>query len=132
MAIQESVAVRNARADAVETAIGTAPTLELRTGAQPADCAAAASGTLIDSMALPSDWLTAASGGAKTILGSWTAGAAAAGTVGHFRIKQGATCHMQGSVTLTGGGGDITLDNTNLQTGQVATITSFTYTEGNA
>lgn len=35
MADQLSVAVRNARLDAIETTIGTARTLEIRTGAQP-------------------------------------------------------------------------------------------------
>lgn len=97
MSFQFSTAVRNAAADAIETITGTAPTLELRTGAPPADCATADSGTLLASMALPSDWLAAASAGAKSLLGTWQdASANAAGTVGHFRIKQGATCHIQG------------------------------------
>ena len=39
MARQLSVAVRNARGDAYETAIGTAPKLRLYTGAQPATSA---------------------------------------------------------------------------------------------
>lgn len=133
MATQFSVAARNAAADAIETAIGTAPTLEIRTGAHPADCATADSGTLLASMALPSDWLAAASGGAKTLLGSWQdASANAAGTAGHFRIKQGATCHIQGSVTATGGGGDITLDNVVIALAQQVTITGFTLSMGGA
>lgn len=133
MTIQLSTAVRNAMADSFETAAGTAPTLEFWSGAQPANCAAADSGTLIASMALPSDYLTAASGGAKTILGTWEDTAAnAAGTVGHFRIKQSTTCHMQGSVTITGGGGDITLDNPTLTLGQAVSVTGFTVTAGGA
>ncbi len=133
MATQFSVAARNAAADAIETAIGTAPTLELRTGAQPADCATADSGTLLASMALPTDWLSAASGGAKTLLGTWQDSSAnAAGTAAHFRIKQGATCHIQGSVTITGGGGDITLDNPVIAIGQQVTITAFTLSQGGA
>jgi hypothetical protein len=36
VAIQLSVAARNARLDAIETTISTAPTLEIRTGAAPA------------------------------------------------------------------------------------------------
>jgi hypothetical protein len=39
---------------------------------------------------------------------------------------------MQGSVTLTGGGGDLTLDNTNIAAGQDVLVTSFTYNRGNA
>lgn len=133
MATQFSVAARNAAADAIETAIGTAPTLEIRTGAQPADCATADAGTLLASMALPSDWLAAASAGAKALLGTWQdASANAAGTAGHFRIKQGATCHIQGTVTATGGGGDITLDNAVIAVAQQVTITGFTLSMGGA
>ncbi len=133
MATQFSTATRNAAADQIETTIGTAPTLELRSGAAPADCAAADSGTLLASMALPSDWLGAAAAGAKTLLGTWQDPSAnAAGTVGHFRIKQGATCHIQGTVTITGGGGDITLDNNVLALGQQVTVTAFTLSMGGA
>lgn len=133
MAFQFSVAARNAALDAIESTIGTAPTLELRSGAAPANCAASDTGTLLASMALPSDWMAAASAGAKALLGTWQdASADAAGTVGHFRIKQGGTCHVQGSVTISGGGGDMTLDNNVLASGQQVTITTFSLTAGGA
>jgi hypothetical protein len=134
MAFQFSVAARNAALDAIETTISTAPTLELRTGAAPADCATAASGTLLASMTLPSDWMNAASSGTKTLLGTWQDGSAdAAGTAGHFRIKQGATCHVQGTVTSTLiGTGDMLIDNPVLAAGQQFTITGFTLTAGGA
>lgn len=133
MATQFSVAARNAAADAIETAIGTAPTLEIRTGAAPADCATADSGTLLASMTLPSDWLAAASAGAKALLGTWQdTSANAAGTAGHFRIKQSTTCHIQGTVTATGGGGDITLDNAVIAVAQQVTITAFSVSMGGA
>jgi hypothetical protein len=133
MAFQFSTGVRNAAADAVETAIGASPTLELRSGSVPASCAAADSGTLLASMALPAEWLAAASAGAKALAGTWADLAAdAAGTAGHFRIKAGATCHVQGSVTATGGGGDMTLDNPDLAVGQEVTVTAFTITVGGA
>lgn len=133
MAIQLSTTVRNARLDTIETTISTAPILEIRTGAQPADCAAADSGTLLASMTLPSDWMAAAASGSKALSGSWNdASANATGTAAHFRIKQGATCHMQGSVTATSGGGDIELNNTSIASGQSVTITAFTLTDGNA
>jgi hypothetical protein len=133
MAIQFSVGVRNARLDAIETTVGTTPTLELRTGAAPATCATADSGTVCATMTLPSDWMSAASAGAKALSGTWQdTSADAAGTVAHFRIKQGATCHLQGTVTISGGGGDLTLDNNVLASGQSVSITSFTLTDGNA
>jgi hypothetical protein len=133
MALQYSVTVRNARLDVVESTISTAPTLELRTGSPPANCAAADSGSVVATMTLPSDWMAAASSGTKGIAGTWQdASADAAGTVGHFRIKQGATCHIQGTVTITGSGGDMTLDNNVVALAQQVTITSFTLTAGNA
>jgi hypothetical protein len=134
MAIQLSVAVRNAKADAVETTVGTAPKLQIRTGAQPADCATAASGTLLAELTLPSDWLGAASAGAKAKAGTWTGTASGTGTAAHYRIydSAGSTCHEQGSVTATGGGGDLTLDNTSIASGQTITINTWTRTEANA
>lgn len=133
MAFQFSVATRNAALDAIESTIGAAPVLEIRSGTVPANAAAADAGTLLASMTLPSDWLAAAASGSKSLLGTWQDTAAdAAGTAAHFRIKVGATCHIQGTVTLTGGGGDMTLDNTNVAVGQQITITSFTLTAGGA
>lgn len=135
MALQLSVNVRNARLDAIETAVGAAAVLKIRTGAQPSTCATADAGTVLASMTLPSDWMAGASGGTKTLSGTWQDTAAdAAGTAAHFRIyaNDGTTCHVQGSVTVTGGGGDLTLDNTNITATQAVTITSFTLTEANA
>jgi hypothetical protein len=133
MPFQFSTAARNASLDAIETTIGASPTLELRSGAAPANCAAADSGTLLASMALPADWLAAASAGAKALLGTWQdLSADAAGTVGHFRVKQGATCHIQGSVTATGGGGDMTIDNPVLAVAQQVVVTAFNINAGGA
>lgn len=134
MTIQLSVAVRNARADAYESTIGTGPKLQIRTGAQPANCAAAATGTLLAEITLPADWMAAAANGSKTKLGTWTVNGVAAGNAGHYRLvdSAGTTCHEQGTVTATGGGGDLTLDNINIASGQPVTINSWTRNEGNA
>ena len=127
MAFQFSAAVRNAALDAIETTAGTAPTLTIRTGTVPANCAAARAGTVLATMVLPSNWMADASGGSKAIAGTWQDAAAdATGTAGHFSIDQGATCHIQGTVTATGGGGDMTLDNVSIAVGQQVTITAFT------
>lgn len=134
MALQYSVAVRNAQLDAVESTIGTAPILIFRTGAPPANCAAADTGTLLDTFALPSDWMAAASSGSKAKSGTWTISGDAAGTIGHFRIKDstGTTCHIQGTVTATGGGGDMTMDNVVIAVSQAGTVNTFTLNAGNA
>lgn len=135
MAFQFSVAVRNARLDAIETAIGASAVMKIRTGAAPANCAAADAGTVLATLALPADWMAAASGGAKALAGTWQdASADAAGTAAHFRLyaSDGTTCHAQGSVTATGGGGDMIVDNTNFAAGQSFSVSSFAITEGNA
>lgn len=134
MALQYSVAVRNARLDAVESTTGTTPTLEIRTGSPPANCAASDTGTVLATITLPSDWMAAASSGTKQIAnGPWTDSSADnSGTAGHFRIKQSTTCHIQGTVTATGGGGDMTVDSTSFTAGQSFSVTSFTLTAGNA
>ena len=133
MAFQFSTPARNDALDAIETAVGTAPTLTIRTGSVPANCAAARAGTVLATLVLPSDWLTAASNGSKAISGTWQdLTADATGTAAHFSIDQGATCHIQGTVTATGGGGDMTIDNTSIATGQQVTITGFTLTAGGA
>lgn len=134
MTLQYSGAVRDAQLDAVETVVGTSPKLQLRTGAPPADCAAADSGTLLCEITLPSDWMAAASGGSKAKSGTWTGTGAAAGNAGHFRVKNsaGSTTHGQGTVTATGGGGDMTMDNINIAVSQAVTVNTFTLTAGNA
>ena len=135
MALQYSVTVRNAQLDAVETTVGTAPLLRIYSGSAPANCAAAASGTLLAEATLPADWMAAASSGSKALSGTWQdASANATGTAGHWRLydSSGTTCHAQGTVTATGGGGDMTLDNTSIASAQSVTITSFTITAGNA
>ncbi len=135
MSIQFSVAVRNARLDAIETAIAASAIMKIRTGAAPASCATADSGTVLSTLNLPADWMAAAAAGAKAMSGTWQdASADAAGTAAHFRTyaSDGVTCHIQGTVTQTGGGGDLQVDNVNFAAGQQFTITSFTLTDGNA
>ena len=135
MASQLSVSGRNAMLDALEADGGTSCIMEIRTGAKPANCAAANSGTVLATLALPSDWMAAASGGTKAKSGTWQDTAAdASGIAAHARIfkSDGTTCIWQGDVTNTGGGGDLTLDNVSINAGQQVTITGFTLTAPNA
>ncbi len=135
MSLQLSTSVRNARLDAIETTIGTSAILKIRSGAAPADCGTADSGTVLATLSLPSDWMAAAASGSKAKSGTWQdASADASGTAAHFRIYDsgGTTCHLQGTVTATGGGGDLTLDSTSITAAQSVTITGFTLTDGNA
>lgn len=133
MAFQFSVAARNAALDGIEAAIGASPTLNIRTGAPPANAGATATGTVLASLTLPANWLADASGGSKSLAGTWEDLAAnAAGTAGHFEIVQGATRHIQGTVTATGDGGDMEIQNTSIAVDQQITVTAFTLTAGGA
>jgi hypothetical protein len=134
MAIQFGVATRNRRLDSIEVELGASPVLTLRTGAAPANCAAANSGTVLATINLPADWMAAASGGTKAILGGpWQdISADAGGTALHYRIhtNPGNVCEQQGTVGL--GSGDLQLDNNVLVAGQTVSITGWTITDGNA
>jgi len=135
MTLQLSTAVRNAMLDVIESTIGTSPIIRIRTGAAPANPATADSGTVLATLTLPSDWMSAASSGVKSLTGTWQdTSADATGTAAHFRMydSTGTTCHTQGTVTATGGGGDMTVDNTSFASGQAFTILTYTITAGNA
>lgn len=133
MALQFSAAVRNAELDAIETAIGTSAVLKIRSGAAPANCATADSGTVLATLNLPSDWLAAASAGAKAKSGTWQdASTDASGTAAHFRIyaSDGTTVHAQGTVGTSGA--DMIVDSVSLTAGQSFTVNAFSLTAGNA
>lgn len=124
--------VANAQLDAVETAIGASAVLKIRSGAKPGNTSGADSGTVLATVNLPADWLANAAARSKAKSGTWQdLSADAAGTAGHWRIyaADGVTCHLQGTITATGGGGEMTLDNTVLAVGQEFTVTGFTLTQ---
>src|SRR5215475_10819866 len=109
MTVQYSTAVRNGMLDAWETAAGTAAKVQIWSGSQPANCAAAATGTKGAEFTLDSDWAAAAASGSKNMQkgGSTVSGAnpytttgLAAITAGYYRIvdSAGTTCHEQGTV----------------------------------
>jgi len=128
MTYQYSTAVRNAKLDAIEAAVGTAAVLKIFSGAEPANCATADPSGLLCTITLPSDWMNAASTGAKTKLGTWSGTASGTGTAASWRLyaSDGTTCHVQGNMT------DMTLDNTSIATSQVVTVNTFTITAGNS
>lgn len=131
MTVQFSTTVRNGMLDAIETAMGVSAKLQMYTGAMPANCAAAASGTKLVEYSLASDWAAAAASGSKALSNlPLSVTTLAAGTAGYYRFvdNAGTTCHEQGTVTLTGGGGDMTIDNTTFTSGQTVQVTAFTKT----
>lgn len=59
--------------------------------------------------------------------------ASGTGTADNFKVYDSDdNLIFSGTVTATGGGGDMTLDNTSINSGQTVSITSFTYDSGEA
>jgi hypothetical protein len=135
MAIQFSTTLRNARANSIETTIGSAPVVKIRTGSPPASCASTDTGTQLLSYTLASDWLVAASSGIVTFQNMpITSVASSSGTAGHYRLygPAGSTCHMQGTVGVTTSTADMLIDTASVAAAQVVSILSWSITEGNS
>lgn len=98
MAVQTAVADRDAYVNSIGTALSNG-TLEIRSGAQPATCAAADTGTLGVSIGLGATPFTTASGTGQLVMAA-SHSAAATGTItaGHFRFKtSGGAARIQGT-----------------------------------
>ncbi len=143
MSVNYSTAVRIAMLDVIESTVGGNARIRFYSGTKPSVCSDASTGTLLATMALTGaggDWMSAASAAgnvvtkAKNPSSTWTTTGAAAGNIGYYRIYDASetVCHEQGTVTATGGGGDMTVDNVTIAIGQALTITGKTITAGNA
>lgn len=138
MAIQLSTALKNQVLNGIFNAAAGISfddgALEIRSGAPPGPDEADA-GDLLADITLPSDAFGAAAAGAAAKAGTWEDSSAdAAGTAGHFRIKQsgdagGATGSTDERIegTVGQGSGDLSLDNVNIALGQQVTINTFTF-----
>ena len=127
--MQISTTVRNAMADAFETQIGTSARFLVFAGTLPT-LGATATGTLLADMTLPADWLSAASSGEKTLLGTWTDSSAnAGGTAAVFQIWNSTLGFVgcQGVIAATTTG-DMQFSNTTVSSGLAVTVTAFTIT----
>lgn len=141
MAVQFSVAVRNAMLNAIATVIGNTPHLEIWSGSMPANCAAASTGTKLakfDLVGAVGTWNDAASSGSMNQVASATLPLSttglANGTAGYYRMfaSDDSTCGEQGTITATGGGGDATIDSTTIASGGAVQVTGFTKTAAGA
>lgn len=129
MAIRIPTAVRNAACDAVvdlADAGAGAATIEIRTGSQPATANDAATGSVLATIPCADPAFGSASSGTAALAGvPRSVTASGTGTAGWFRLKDSdGTTVLDGSVTATGGGGELTLATTSLSTGATVEITS--------
>lgn len=129
MTIQFAQSTAHAMLNGIDGDLGASPILYLRTGAQPANCAAADTGTLVSTVPMSADAFSDASAWAKAItsaLSDVSADNAGDLSPGHFRIKtSGGVTKIQGSITTTGGGGDMIVDNDTVVAGQQIDVTAF-------
>ncbi|MEO3922706.1 hypothetical protein ABGB07_02305 [Micromonosporaceae bacterium B7E4] len=139
MATRISTAARNASADAIVALINGgsgAGVLRIYTGTQPAGPGSSPTGTLLVSCTLSDPAFAGAVSGsaALDVTPSVTASATADGTAGWFRLLDSTEAAstglgvLDGSVTATGGGGELTLATTTITTGLTVTITAGTVT----
>jgi len=133
MAFALSTGQRNDIRDVID--VYDSGTLEIRTGAPPGP-ELAPTGTVLATITLPADAWTATDG-VLTLNGTWQDSSAdATGTAGHFRVVQSGDGggvsstdeRLEGTITVTSGGGDMELDNTSINAGQQVTINTFTVT----
>jgi hypothetical protein len=129
MAERLNTAARNRQADSIGDDLNSG-TFKLYTGSQPASGDDTASGTLLVTVNLPADAFAAAASGVAAKSGTWSGVAAASGDAGWGRFENsGATRNYDISVTATGGGGDLELDDIEIVSGQTVLINTFSITQ---
>lgn len=126
-----ATATQQAAADAIAARADSgagAGTVKVYTGAQPGNANLAATGTLLCTFTLsdPAYGPANSSGvAALVVTPALTTAAVAAGTAGWFRLASSTPgTVLDGSVSTTGLGGGLELDNTTVVLGQTVTITS--------
>ena len=116
MAITVNATTANSMASALATAIGSSATIKVYTGSKPATPETAVSGTLLFTVTVSGSF--SASSGSITCSDPGSVSPAASGTAGYFRVAtSGGTGILDGTVTATGGGGDMQLGSTSISTG---------------
>lgn len=132
MALQYSVALRNAQADAKTTQVGSAGKLRIFTGSPPADCATASTGTLLSEHTLGSPFAPGASGGVLSPTLPSNVNAGNTGTAGYWRVykSDGTTCVLQGLCGTSGS--DMNLNTLSIVSGGPVQVNSWTITEAGA
>lgn len=133
MATQIPTAVQNAMCDLAVDRIdagAAAGTMQIRTGSPPGPNAAA-TGTLLATITFSDPAFGAAAAGVATMSGApLSTTAVADGTAGWFRIRDSdGTTVVDGTVTVTGGGGQLQLSSTTISTGLSVSIIAGTATQ---
>lgn len=119
------------------TALLNGGSVEIRTGAQPDTVATAATGTLLGTLTLNATAFGAATTASPSVATAnaitGDSSADATGTAGWFRAYRsaanGSTAIIDGSITASGGGGDMIINNVNVVAGGTIAIDSWTVSQ---
>lgn len=128
-----AIAACDAIVDLLDAGAGAA-VVKIFTGSAPTDCQAADSGTLLAELTCSDPAFGAAAdinpgarATANAITGDSTANAT--GTAGYFRAYDSdLKCIIQGTITATGGGGDLEMNSIAISAGVQVDISSWTFT----
>ena len=138
MPLQFSIDLRNAMLQALKDTLGTGSKILVFGGPPPANCAAPNPGTPLGRITVSSEFGTP-SGGSMSGLSGTSFPGLDDGIAGHFRIFEASetTCHIQGSISTPGGGGDLIVDSTSISDGTMTpgtevAVGSFTLVEAGA
>lgn len=119
MAVTHVTILRNTLADAVNTAIGAGGKLVILTAAD----------AVVATITGGASFFAAAVGGTMTANATTDDTNAVGGTAAKFALRTSADAdQVLGSVTLTGGGGDIEMTAVDVGAGSTVSLTSLTYT----
>ncbi len=123
-----STTLRTARADAITAAVGSAGTLTIYSGTQPATCGTAT--TVLVTFTMGSPFAPGATSGVLTVTNPSATAASATGTASWARVKtSGGTCVMDMAVGTSAT--PLILNSLSITSGVNVSITSFVITEGN-
>lgn len=134
MSIGFSTAVRNAMMNAIATEAGNGALLRLYTGTRPATGGAIGGSTLLGTLTCGSPMAPAAVDGVLTfnsIADDASADNSGAAAWARLVKSDGVTHVADFTVTVTGGGGDITMNSVVISAGQALQATLATLTAGN-
>jgi hypothetical protein len=128
LATSARTAMCDALVDLLDAGAG-AGTIQIRSGTRPATPNTTATGTLLATVTLVDPAFGAASAGVATLADPASVNAVATGTASWFRaLDSSSNAVMDGDVTATGGGGDLTLGTTSITSGLAVDITGGTIT----
>jgi hypothetical protein len=139
VALSISTAARNAACDAIvdlADAGSGAGVIRIYSGSKPATPATSATGTLLAEFTLSDPAFGSAATGVATLASppKTDSSANATDTAGYFRLLDSTEAAgtglgiVDGTVTATGGGGDVTLNTTSITSGAAVELTSGTIT----